>query len=282
MIWIVDSGSTKADWLALDERDGRELLRLTTAGLNPSVLSGAALSERIAGVRHLAETAGKVTQVHFYGAGANTPVPVEKMIRVLQSFFVNASIHVSEDMLGAVHATAGKEKGIVCILGTGSNSCYFDGEKIHRNAPALGYLLMDEASANYFGKRLLTDYFYGYMPRRLAGIFRKEYDLRVETVKGNLYGGDSPNAYLGQFAKFMYPHRSEAYIKRLLSSGFELFIRNRILPYGKPADIAVHFVGSIAYYYRSELEDALHKHGLTPGLVVLRPIDRLAGFHRRF
>ena len=203
MILIADGGSTKADWIALDINK-KELFRVRTLGLNPAVVPKEELTNRIVNMFQLINIKDEVTEIHFYGAGCGTPKPIAILNDVMHSIFTNADIHIAEDMLAAVYAASGNKEALVCILGTGSNSCYYDGKEMHINVASLGYTLMDEASGNYFGKQLIRDYYYEKMPKRIAEEFEKLYDLEIDQVKFNLYRQPNPNMYLATFAKFMF------------------------------------------------------------------------------
>ena len=198
----------------------------------------------------------------------------------MQSIFVNAKISIEEDMLAAVYASTGKEPALVCILGTGSNSCYFDGNKTQMLTPSLGYILMDEASGNYFGKKLIIDYYYHKMPKRIAEKFEKEFNLDADFIKQNLYREPNPNMYLANFAKFMFEFKEDKYIKRIIKKGFQEFFKYRVLSYNKSPETAIYFIGSIAFYFRDILEKIAHKNQLKITDVIQRPIDNLLEFHK--
>jgi len=199
---------------------------------------------------------------------------------VLQSVFVNAEINIAEDLLAAVYASLGKNPGIVCILGTGSNSCYFDGEKMESNVVSLGYTLMDEASGNFFGKRLIRDYFYKTMPENIAKSLEEQYDMDPDHIKFNLYRKPNPNMYLASFAKFMFEFKDDKYIKSLIRAGLQRFFRFRVLPYHPNEITEIYFIGSIAFYFREILEGIAAINGLKIAGVIQRPIDNLIEFHR--
>ncbi|NVK51712.1 MAG: N-acetylglucosamine kinase [Flavobacteriaceae bacterium] len=279
MILIADGGSTKADWIALDANK-EEVFRVRTLGLNPAVIQEEELKNRIINMFQLISVKDAVEEIHFYGAGCGTPKPVQILKDVLASIFTNAKVLVSEDMLAAVYAVASNKPAIVCILGTGSNSCYFDGENVHMKTASLGYTLMDEASGNYFGKRLLRDFYYEKMPPLIAQSFQSEFDLEIDTVKFNLYKQANPNMYLAGFAKFMFAYKEEPYIKKLIKKGFVKFFKYRILPFQKPSDTPIYFIGSIAFYFRDILEKVAAKYGLKITDVIQRPIDNLVAFHK--
>jgi len=279
MILIADGGSTKADWIALDNNK-KEVFRVRTLGLNPAVVPEDELLNRIVNMFQLINVKNDVKEIHFYGAGCGTPQPVAILKQVLESIFVNAEIHIAEDLLAAVYASLGKNPGIVCILGTGSNSCYFDGEKMESNVVSLGYTLMDEASGNFFGKRLIRDYFYKTMPENIAKSLEEQYDMDPDHIKFNLYRKPNPNMYLASFAKFMFEFKDDKYIKSLIRAGLQRFFRFRVLPYHPNEITEIYFIGSIAFYFREILEGIAAINGLKIAGVIQRPIDNLIEFHR--
>ncbi|MDP2088854.1 MAG: N-acetylglucosamine kinase [Flavobacteriaceae bacterium] len=280
MILIADGGSTKADWIAIDATTKEELFRVRTMGLNPEMSSSDVLRDRVLHTFQLVQHKDKVSKVYFYGAGCGTSEGIKILKSVFESIFTNADVHVDEDMLAAVYAASGKNPAIVCIIGTGSNSCYFDGKTIHQNVVSLGYILMDEASGNYFGKRLIRDYYYQKMPRHIAQKFESTYNVDADFIKKNLYREPDPNAYLATFAKFMLENKEEPYVQALMKKGFEKFFQYRILPYQKGAETPIYFIGSIAHYFRDILEKVAQSYNLRITDVIQRPIDNLIEFHK--
>lgn len=279
MILIADGGSTKADWIAINNNK-EEVFRVRTLGLNPAVVSEDELKNRIINMFQLINIKNEVSEIHFYGAGCGTPKPSKILEDVLQSIFANATINVSEDMLAAVYAASGKTPALVCILGTGSNSCYFDGENVQMKTASLGYVLMDEASGNYFGKLLIREYYYHKMPKAMAEKFEKEFNLDADFIKQNIYRMPNPNMYLASFAKFMFEFKEEKYIKRIIKRGFHEFFKYRILPFEKDTNTPLYFIGSIAFYFRDILEKVAKKYDLKVTDVIQRPIDNLLEYHR--
>ena len=279
MILIADGGSTKADWIALNTNK-EEAFRVRTLGLNPAIVPQEELYNRIINMFQLMHVKDEVTEIHFYGAGCCTPKPIEILKTILESIFVNAKVFIAEDMLAAVYAAAGNKPALVCILGTGSNSCYYNGEQMEMMTASLCYILMDEASGNYFGKKLIVDYYYHKMPKKIAEKFQNEFDLDADHIKKNLYRVPNPNMYLATFAKFMFEFKEEKYIKKIIKKGFQEFFKYRILPYNKTAETPIYFIGSIAYYFRDILEKIAHKNNLEITDVIQRPIDNLLEYHK--
>ena len=279
MILIADGGSTKADWIALD-KNRNEVFRARTLGLNPAVVPSEELNNRIVNMFQLINIKDEVEEIHFYGAGCGTPKPVQILHDVMKSIFTNASIHIAEDMLAAVYAASGTNPSIVCILGTGSNSCYFNGSEMEMLTASLGYSIMDEASGNYFGRLLIRDYYYNKMPKQIAKSFESEFNLDADFIKMNLYRKPNPNMYLATFAKFMFEFKNEKYIKKLIRKGFQEFFKYRILPYKKDNSTPIYFIGSIAYYFKETLEKVANKHDLSVTGIIQRPIDNLLEYHK--
>lgn len=280
MILIADGGSTKCDWVLLNE-SGEVTLKTRTQGLNPAVFPKEELVERIlsnSDLKHLFET---VDTVDFYGAGCGTSTPSELLTNVIQQLFPKAKVTVKEDLFAAVYAVT-DQPGIVCILGTGSNSCYFDGKTIHTAIDSLGYILMDEASGNYFGKRLIRDYYYNKMPSELVKKFEKDFNLDADTIKANIYKKSNPNAYLASFAEFIFTSNEvNGYFYKLISEGMSKFIEYRILCFKEAQQVPIHFVGSIAHFSEDIIRDCLKPYHLELGSIVRRPIDGLIDYYRK-
>jgi N-acetylglucosamine kinase-like BadF-type ATPase len=281
MILIADGGSTKADWIALDENKN-ELFRVRTQGLNPAVVPVDVLRERVLSKSEFSENLGNVSQVFFYGAGCGTEVAIKILKDLFEELFVNAEVVVEEDMLAAVYAATGSDPAIVCILGTGSNSCFYDGKEMQMSTASLGYLIMDEASGNYFGKKLLQDYYYEMMPEHIAAKFREEYNLEVDEVKKNLYREPNPNTYLANFASFMFQFKDSEYILNLMEFGFEEFFQKRVIPYKQDKATPIYFIGSIAHYFYEILEKVANKHELNLAGAIQRPIDNMITYHKEY
>jgi N-acetylglucosamine kinase-like BadF-type ATPase len=192
MILVVDSGSTKTDWFAVDA-NGNILFSTQTLGLNPQVLSSDILRERIINNYDLYQNREQVTHLYFYGAGCGVESPQIRIRKVFDEIFTEAEIVIKEDTYAAVYAASKpNEKSIVCILGTGSNCTYFDGKEIEQRVSSLGYVLMDEASGNFYGKQLIRSYYFNSMPKELAKEFEKEYDLTPDAIKENIYRRENP------------------------------------------------------------------------------------------
>ena len=279
MTIIADGGSTKCDWILLDS-DGEQILKTRTKGLNPAVFKTEVLQQRLLENQELMAVKDKIERAHFYGAGCGTAKPRLLLQQLLSEYFGNASeILVKEDLVAAAHA-ATTEPGIVCILGTGSNSCFFDGREVRTAVDSLGFILMDEASGNYFGKRLIRDYYYKKMPQQLAESFEKQYDLSSDEIKENLYKKDNPNTYLASFAEFIFTNERNGYFYKLITEGMKNFIEHRVLCFKEAQNVPVHFIGSIAFFSQDIIRDVAKPYSLEIGNVVRRPIDGLLKYYR--
>lgn len=284
MILIVDSGSTKSDWLAVD-KDGNKLMeKVRTKGLNPAILSEKKLHKTILKSKELKARKDEATHVFFYGAGCGTENARELLSSVLKSIFTKAHVEVNEDTLAAVYATINhpKEAAVVCIMGTGSNCSYYDGEQLHQRIISLGYTLMDDASGNYYGKQLIKDYYYNHMPENVKVAFGAKYNMDADFIKYNLYKQPSPNAYLASFAEFMFLHKDSEYTIKLIKDGIREFAKNMIFQYKEELKtVPVHFAGSIAFFAQQEIKEVAEEMGFTVGNFERRPIDGLVPFHTK-
>lgn len=279
MILIADGGSTKCDWILLN-KSGDVIQKTRTLGLNPTVVSQSEIKDRIQSNEALNAIFSTTERVDFYGAGCGTKTPRLLLHEALSNLFSLAKVTVHEDIAAAVYATTTKP-GIICILGTGSNSCYFDGTKIHSGAPSLGYSVMDDASGNYYGKQLLRDYFYKKMPTKVASEFESTFDLDPDTIKVNLYKKANPNAYLASFAEFLFLcKQDENYFNQLIKTGTALFVENQVLSYKEAKQVPIHFVGSIAHFSIEVVSQCLKEYNLKPGNFIKRPIDGLITYYK--
>ena len=276
---LVDSGSTKADWISIDD-SGKVLFTTQTLGLNPEVLEKDEIISRLNVKFDISHNKKKVSHLYFYGAGCGTDRMKIFLTEVFKDYFPKAIISVHEDTYAAVYATTPKnEKAIVCILGTGSNCSYFDGTVLHQKVQSLGYIAMDDCSGNRFGRHMLRGYYFNKMPKDLANEFEEEYNVAPDPVKNNLYKEPNPNAYLATFAKFLIKHKDTDFCKQYIALEMEDFVENYIKQFDNYKEVPVHFIGSIAFYLKEELQIVMAKHGIKLGNVLRRPIDGLIQYH---
>ena len=276
---LVDSGSTKADWIAIDA-SGKVLFTTQSLGLNPEVLTKEEIIHRLDDKFDISHNKDKANYLFFYGAGCGTDRMKDFLTQVFVEYFTNAKVTVHEDTYAAVYATTPKdEQAIVCILGTGSNCSFFDGKVLHQKVQSLGYIAMDDCSGNRFGRHLLRGYYFNKMPADLAKEFEEEYNLEPDYIKHNLYKEPNPNAYLATFAKFLIKHKDNPFCKEIIKAEMKDFAENYIMQFDNCKDVLVHFVGSIAFYLKEELEEVLESYDIKVGNVLRRPIDGLIAYH---
>lgn len=274
MLLIADSGSTKCDWI-LFESKSKEPLSIRTKGLNPSILKREALQQIISENETLLSFCNEISSIYFFGAGCNTPNSIQLIEDILSSSFKNARLIVKEDTMAAIWATTNKP-AVLCILGTGSNCCFYDGENIQTKTPSMGYLLMDEASGNYYGKELLKSYYYNQMPNELKIAFENDFLLDVNDVINNLYQSETPNKYLAEFAVFLFKYKEHDLMDRIIREGIAKFIDNQLLQFREELKtVPLYFVGSIAYYAQDYINSALKEKGIKVSGFVKRPIDNV-------
>jgi N-acetylglucosamine kinase-like BadF-type ATPase len=283
MILVADSGSTKSDWIAIDSKNGSYLFeKQRTKGLNPAIISEPEAFEIINENKTLIEHKNLVEYVFFYGAGCGTTEAPKILERVLKSIFSNAKVKVKEDTYAAIYSTIGFEKhaAVVCILGTGSNCTYFDGHNAQQRVISLGYSIMDDASGNYFGRQLLRDYYFDFMPHDFKLMFKTRYNMDDDYIKSNLYKNPNPNAYLAKFAEFLILNKESDYIQGIIKKGLRAFVKTMILQFeAEIKSVPVHFVGSISFFLQDEIKAVAKEFGFEVGNFQRRPIESLTEFH---
>ncbi|MBR6660571.1 MAG: ATPase [Bacteroidales bacterium] len=273
---IADSGSTKVDWRIIFN-DG-SIESVGTPGINPVFLS----DEHIINVlkENLLPVAGEeLDEVYFYGAGVIPGEITDRMENCFKRVFPKAKCEFYSDVLAAAHALCGHEKGIACIMGTGSNSCFYDGEKIAANVKAGGFILGDEASGGYFGKKFIADFVKGLLPEEINNEFIKRYNLDYLAIVQKVYKEPLPSRFLASFLPFIGEYREHPHIANLLTEGFNEFFKRNIVHYDYK-NYSVNIVGSIAYYFRDFVEKAAEANGMKIGKIIKAPIDGLIEFYK--
>jgi len=274
MLLIADSGSTKCDWVLFTTKDS-DPIKFRSKGLNPSILKREELTEVIESCQKLIQYKNEIKSIYFFGAGCNTKNTILIIEEILSSFFTNANSTVKEDTMAAIWATT-SEPAVVCILGTGSNCCFYDGKNIQHKVPALGYMFMDDGSGNYFGKELLRNYFYNKMPEEIKTSFENDFVLDQNELTEKLYQSKTPNEYLAEFAIFLFKHKEHPFIENIIEEGLTKFIDNNILQFKEELNtVKLHFVGSIAFYAQDYIMSILKKRGISASSFVKRPIENV-------
>ena len=278
MILLADSGSTKTHWCLMTESG--QTSEFFTDGINPFFQTSEAMRNSISNqlLPQLARLmwVGSVDAIYFYGAGC-TPEKSIFVEEALQACFKKTKvIEVQSDMIGAARSLVGNGEGVACILGTGANSCLFEGGKIVKNVPALGFILGDEGSGAVLGKRLVSDLYKNQLSDELKEKFEKEYNANVAQVIENVYRKPFPNRYLAQFSKFCSANIDDPLIAKLVYDHFEYFAKRILTQYPK---VPVGFVGSVAYYYREILAKVLEDNGFIVGKILQSPMEGMKEFH---
>lgn len=270
MILVADSGSSKTDWMIYSPD---QTLAFTTQGINPYFVSASDVVKILSKNKELAAYATDVKEVYFFGSGCSTPDKHEIISNGLSAFFTNAFISVDHDLIGSAYATCGDKKGLTCILGTGSNISYFDGENVQPTKHGLGYVLGDEASGTYFGRKVLISYLYKTMPADLSSAFGAQFEVDKDIVIDNIYRKPFPNAYLATFSRFMIAHKGHPFVQQILREGFQEFIDTNVKDYKDYKTLECNFVGSISYYYQEELRAVFAANNIKVGKVLQKPIE---------
>ena len=251
MILIADSGSTKTDWRIIDKNN--EVQQAKTSGFNPNYQSSEVFYQEIKEMLIPKLKSAVVQSVFFYGSGCAAPKNKKHVTEALSKAFPKAHIEVNHDLLAVARALCNHEAGIVCVLGTGSSSCLYDGESVVDQVPSMGYLVGDEGSGVAFGRKLVGDYFKRQLPDHLSKKFEKRFNPDESEVLENLYQKPFPNRYLGGFAKFLFDNLNDPYVHKMVYGSFEEFLRRNVMVFDHFKDYPVHFVGSISFYYANVL-----------------------------
>ena len=276
---IADSGSTKANWRLIND-DG-SFSDLQTVGYNPYYLSMGDIINGIFSdlVAEIDLTTDEVDQVNFYGSGCSGKEMNKIVEDALQSIFQKANINVFSDILGAARATCFSNPGIVGILGTGSSSCFFDGNNIADRVPALGFLLGDEGSGSDLGRRLLRAYLYRELPDELKEKFEARYTSSSSDIIRNIYQDPTPNRTIARYSIYLKENISHPFIQHLVRASLSEYIDRTISKYDKVEEHLVHFVGSVAFHFSETLEEIMNSKRFNLGQIVQDPLDGLTKFH---
>jgi len=278
MILIADSGSTKTDWRLIDHSG--EISQMKSDGMNPYYQDSEAMYQGLSG-SIAPNITGPVDFIYFYGAGCITQADKQLVAAALNRVFEKAKIEVHDDLLAAARALCGIDPGIACILGTGSNSCLYDGQKIVDRIPPLGFILGDEGSGGYIGKRLVSDYLKRMMPDDIKESFVKRFDPNRDQIIESVYKKEFPNRYLASYSRFALHHLDHPYVYDLVFTGFTHFFERNIKRYADGEKYPVHFVGSVAFYYSNILRQVANDSGMVVKNILESPIAGLTLFHQQ-
>jgi N-acetylglucosamine kinase-like BadF-type ATPase len=275
MLLIADSGSTNTTWCLVDHKKNAHTC--TTGGINPFQLG----QEEIV---HLLETdftllRTGISQIWFYGAGCAFPDESRMVKDALSRYFGNCEIEVNSDLMAAARSLCGNHAGIACILGTGSNSCYYNGREIVHNVAALGYVLGDEGSGNALGRKLLSDVLKNHLPEEIRKVFFESYPVSVGNILDHVYRKPFPNRYLAQYARFVSANIHYPEMQTLASNCFREFFSRNVMQYEAAKQLPIHFTGSVAFHFSEIIKKTAAEFGLTVGNILQEPMSGLLDYH---
>lgn len=276
-VLIADSGSTKTQWCLLT---GNKKKMISTQGISPYFLNDQTLGKIL--TDELLPQTGKIdiNEIYYYGTGCSNQINISLVKRGLKKIYSNAVIKVDHDLLGAAKALCGDEKGIACILGTGSNSCYYNGKKVVKNSPGLGFILGDEGSGTYLGKKVLQYYLYHTFDAELMDKFKTKYPQTNSEILDNVYKTALPNRYLAGFVTFLIENRGHFMIENIIEDSINDFFFNHVYKYRESWTMPINFVGSVAYGFRDVLAEMCKDYELKLGKVIKSPMDGLIKYHK--
>ncbi len=274
---IADSGSTKAEWCIIGKGRNKTIF---TDGISPYFLNTAQIIELLRQqlIPHLKNTV--IEEIYFYGTGNKNPVNRKSVVKALKTLFPGVYVEVDHDLMGAARALCGHGKGVACILGTGSNSCFFNGRKIVKNSPGLGYVLGDEGSGAYLGRKVLQYYLYNTFDEDLRSRFDAKYVTNASEILDNVYKKPLPNKYLASFALFLAENRGHYMIENIIEDGFNDFFFNHVYKYRESWTYPIHFVGGVAYGFRDVLLEMAAGYELEIGKILKNPMEGLIDYHK--
>ena len=275
-VLIADSGSTKTQWCLV--QDGKKKI-ISTQGISPYFLNDDGLGnilrkELVPKISNI-----PVDNIFYYGTGCSNTDNISLIKRGLKKIFPSAKINVQHDLMGAARALCGDKKGIACILGTGSNSCYYNGKKIVKNSPGLGFILGDEGSGSHLGKKVIQYYLYNTFDAELMEKFRSKYSVDTAEILDNVYKRPLPNRYLAEFVSFLRENRGHYMVENIIEDSLNDFFFNHIYKYRESWTLPVNFVGSIAHGFKDVLDRMCSDFELTLGTVIKDPMEGLIRYH---
>lgn len=278
---IAESGSTKCDWMLVDNH-GTYIDSYKSIGFNPFFHSSHFIVEELSRNESLTYIAPRIEHVYFYGAGCSSNYYQQIVTEALTKVFTQAEIRVNHDLTAAAYATYNGVPCISCIIGTGSNSCYFDGKVVTEEVPALGYILGDEGSGSYFGKKLLTAFLYHKLPEEIVCDLENEFQLNKDIIFERVYEKPNANVYLAGFTRFIGKFKDHPYISDMLYKGMLEFLENHVCCYPNHKEVPVHFVGSVAFHFEDAVLRAAKQLGIKTGTIIKQPIQHLVNYHAKY
>ncbi len=275
-ILIADSGATKAEWCMVN---GGKTKTIFTQGISPYFLNTDQIREILLKELLPRLKNQEVNQVHYYGTGCANPANARSVAKAIRQAIPGANVYVNHDLMAAARALCGREKGIACILGTGSNSCYFNGVKIVKNSPGIGYILGDEGSGAYLGKKVLQYYLYKTFDEELKGRFEVTYKTSPVEILENVYKKPLANRYLAGFTKFLAENRGHYMVENIIEDGLNDFFFNHLCKYRETWTLPVSFAGSVAFGFKDVLLQLCASYEFELGKVMKNPMEGLIKYH---
>lgn len=273
---IADSGSTKTEWCLL--KNNKPTL-FTTQGMSPYFVNAEQVAEIIKTEVFPFLKKNEIDEIHFYGTGCKNPANLKMFKKVFGKIFSGASVEVDNDLSAAAKALCGNEKGIACILGTGSNSCYYNGKRIAKNSPGIGFILGDEGSGAYLGKKVVQHYMYNLLDEDLRARFDAKFVTTDSEILEAVYKKPLPNRYLASFAIFLAENRGHYMIENIIEDGINDFFYTHIITYRESPKLPVHFTGGIAFGFKDVVEQLCKNYDLQLGSILRSPMDGLVRYH---
>lgn len=273
---IADSGSTKTEWCLL--KNNKPAL-FTSQGISPYFVNAGQAEAIIKTVAITFLKTNRIDEIYFYGTGCKNPANVKMFQKVFHTVFPQSFIKIDNDLSGAAKALCGNEKGIACILGTGSNSCYYNGKRIARNSPGLGFILGDEGSGAYLGKKVIQHFLYRIFDDELRAKFIARFVTNDSEILEAVYHKPLPNRYLASFAIFLAENREHYMIENIIEDGINDFFFTHVITYRESQSLPVHFTGGIAFGFKDVVEQLCDSYGLQKGTILKSPMEGLITYH---
>jgi N-acetylglucosamine kinase-like BadF-type ATPase len=273
---IADSGATKTEWCLAGEGKNKKII---TQGISPYFLNSEQIQELLQKELRSKIKNEPINEVHYYGTGCANPNNVKMIQNSILKVFPKSKVNVTHDLMAAARALCGNKKGIACILGTGSNSCLYDGKKIVKNSPGLGYVLGDEGSGAYLGKKVLQHYLYAEFDSGLMARFDATYVTTAVEILENVYKKPMPSRYLSGFAKFLADNRGHETIEKIIEEGLNDFFVAHICRYNEAAVLPINFTGGVAFGFQDVLLHLCQRHELKLGKILKSPMEGLIEYH---
>ncbi len=273
---IADSGSTKTEWVIIN---GSSKQSIITSGINPFYENSNEILDKLTLEWSIERIIPK--EINFYGAGCANAEKNNIVALALEKFFNTKNIQINSDLLGAARSLCQDKEGITCILGTGSNSCYYDGHSIVHNVSPLGFIIGDEGSGAVMGKLLIADILKKQLPPSIIELFFEEHEMNAPEIVDRIYKKPFPNRYLAQFTKFIKSHIDIPELENIVLHSFNDFVQRNLRQYDRITKLPIHFTGSIAYHFKDQLKTILKQHGLQPGTINPKPMEGLELYHTK-